>query len=235
MVMIDQLLQYIGQLVLYGGGAVAIAYAAFRTLTVKWLDNRFAERLASYKHAQAKEIEELRFQINSLFDRLTKLHQKEFEVLPEAWARLYDAYWKAASFLACVRSYPDLDKMTEAHRNEFIQSCKLLEWQKAEVREAANKGDCYQKFITWHEFADAQEAAIESHTYVQTNGIFLTQEMRDQFNRVDDLIWKALKARESILKNGYRSSWDDKVTAFEEEAKPLIKELEEKVRRRLHE
>jgi hypothetical protein len=60
----------------------------FKVLGEKWLNAKFEERLAQYKHAQQKEIEQLRFRINSLMDRTTKLHQHEFDVLPEAWSRL---------------------------------------------------------------------------------------------------------------------------------------------------
>src|SRR5208283_3519181 len=231
--MIDQLFQYIGQIIIYGGGAVGVAYAVFRTLSVKWLDSKFAESLAAYKHAQAKEIEEVRFRINSLFDRLTKLHQNELEVLPEAWARLYDAYWKAELYLALMQSYPDLDRMSEAHRNEFIESCELHEWQKEEVRQASDKNECYRNHIRWHELAGAQDASIECHTYLRTNGIFLKQEMQEHFSRIDDLVWKALMDQKSILKYGPGPVPPDKVTRFEE-AKPLMTELEVNVRNKLH-
>ena len=52
----------------------------------QWLDSKFAERLEAYKHQQQRELEQLRFQINALFDRVTKLHQREFQVLPDAYA-----------------------------------------------------------------------------------------------------------------------------------------------------
>ena len=159
------------------------------------MDNKFAERLATFKHAQAKEIEEVRFRINSLFDRLTKLHQKEFEVLPEAWSRLCDAYWKLASLLAFFQSYPDLNAMSAAHLNEFLQSCELAEWQKKELMQAKDKTERYITYISWHRLASAEKASIECHTYLETNGIFLKQEMKDQFSRIDDIIWKALKAQ----------------------------------------
>ena len=149
--MADQLLQYIGLLSLCGGGAVGLAYLVFRTFSIKWLENKFAERLATFKHAQAKEIEELRFKINSIFDRLTKLHQKEFEILPEAWAKLCNAHSKALFLLAPMVSRPDLNGMSEPHRLEYLQSCDLMEWQKEEIRQASDKNKCFREHIKWHE------------------------------------------------------------------------------------
>jgi hypothetical protein len=231
---VEQVLQYIVQLVVYAGGAVGLAYGAFHLFGVKWLESKFAERLATFKHAQAKEIEEVRFRISSIFDRLTKLHQKEFEVLPEAWARLYRAFWKASSLLAFVVSRPDLNRMNEAHRNEFLQSSELMEWQKEEVRKASDKNKCYEECIKWHELADTKDASIKCHEYLQTNGIFLEQEMKDSFSRLDDLIWKAIKERELILRHGPGSGRSEPMN-FKGEAEPLMKELEVNVRRRLHE
>lgn len=86
--MLEELLKAIGLLVVAAGGLTAIAYAIFKNLGEKWLDARFDERLAAYKHEQQKELEQVRFKITALLDRATKLHQREFEVLPEAWSLL---------------------------------------------------------------------------------------------------------------------------------------------------
>lgn len=71
-----------------GGLAATIAYGAFQFLAKKWLDERFTERLETFKHAQNQEMERLRYRINALFDRTTKLHQHEFDVLPEVWEKI---------------------------------------------------------------------------------------------------------------------------------------------------
>jgi hypothetical protein len=143
----DELLRQIGQIALSSLATGGVIFAALRAYAAKWLDNRFAERLAVFKHAQAKEIEEVRFRINSIFDRLTKLHQKEFEVLPEAWAGLLDAFSKAEDCLSSYQSYPDLDRMSEAQRNDIIESCALREWQKEEILQAVDKTRRYQEHI----------------------------------------------------------------------------------------
>jgi len=46
--------------------------------------------LLAYKHEQQKELEHLKFSINAQMDRATKLHQREFEALPEAWSNSTD-------------------------------------------------------------------------------------------------------------------------------------------------
>ena len=85
----------------YGGilsaAAATIAWFVFRTFSDKWLASRFNERLERLKHDQQQEIEQLRGRINALLDRTTKLNQREYEVVPEAWERLWQAQasWRA--------------------------------------------------------------------------------------------------------------------------------------------
>jgi hypothetical protein len=53
----------IGGLIMAGGGGAAIAFALFKVFGEKWLNAKFEERLAEYKHAQQKEIEQDGFTI----------------------------------------------------------------------------------------------------------------------------------------------------------------------------
>jgi len=92
--------------------------------------------LEAYKHQQQKELEELRFKISGLLDRTTKLHQREFEVLPEAWAKLVIAHAKVQGLVSAFQEHPDLDRMTPKQLEEFIQNSQLKQWQKDELRSA---------------------------------------------------------------------------------------------------
>src|SRR5258706_7575844 len=85
---LSNLLATIGAVVIGAGAVGAFAWWLFRLFSEKWLNSKFEERLAAYKHEQQKELEHLKFEINAQMDRATKLHQREFEALPEAWARL---------------------------------------------------------------------------------------------------------------------------------------------------
>jgi hypothetical protein len=94
---------------------VAAAYAVFQFLGKRWLEARFAERLEKFKHDQNQEIERLRYRINALMDRTTKLHQHEFEVLPEIWNKLGIAFSATSNFTSRMASYLILIKW--ARRN----------------------------------------------------------------------------------------------------------------------
>ena len=194
----DTILKAVGLIVLGGGGLAAIVYSFFRFLGAKWLETKFSERLEAYKHKQQKELEELRFRINSLFDRTTKLHQREFDVLPEAWGQLNDAYWFTRSFTSPLQTYPDLRRMTAAHLEDFLKDCPLTGWQKDELRASEDKTQYYQDAIFWHRLAECRKAARDCHVYLLKSGIFLPADLRRKFKDIEDLIWAAIQEHEMI-------------------------------------
>ena|SRR5215207_8611448 len=93
------ILATIGAALVGFGLSGAIAFALFKFRGERWVNAKFEERLAAYRPEQQKEIENFKFNINKLMDRATKLHQREFEVLPEIWSKLNDAF--GATQAAC--------------------------------------------------------------------------------------------------------------------------------------
>ena len=171
---------WISYIIVGGGGLSLIVYQIFKHLGAKWLDARFEERLQNLKHEQAQVIERMRFKISTLLDRATKLHQREFEVLPEAWAKANDAYWKASQVLAIMREVLDLDGMSGPQRENFIVKSRLMDWQKDEVRAADDKSKDYDEKIFWHDMSEAQSKAVESFRYLGVYGIFIEEKLRSK-------------------------------------------------------
>ena len=229
----DELLKIFGLWVVKGVSFAAIAFAFFQFLGKKWLDSRFAERLESFKHDQQKELETLRFKINSLFDRTTKLHQREFEVLPEAWGRLVDAFLQVQVFVSPLQTYSDLDRMKEAHLEEFIRECPLPEWQKQELRSEKEKTAYYRKKFFWHRLDKIENIARECSVYLRKNGIFLPPDISKKFSAIDDMIWGAIQEREINEKYPGASSKDSKATALRNDGERMLSELEKDVQGRL--
>lgn len=192
----SELLQAVGLLTAVGGGVVAIAYGVFKRFGEKWLDARFEERLAAYRHAQGKELEQLRFQINALLDRAVKLHQREFDVMPEAWARLNDSFWSVSAFVSPTQSYPNLDQMPPAQLAEYVAGCELNDWEKREILGAQDKTKYYIEHVFWHRLHTAKATAREAHVYISKNGIFLPPEIKGKFVKLDALLWDALDEHE---------------------------------------
>lgn len=108
---VGEMFTWLSHTALWLAGAVGIAFTAFRFLGSKWIETKFAARLEAYRHEQTKELEELRHKINAAFSRMTKIHEKEFEALPEAWYKLQDALGHISGLTSVVQCYPDLNRM----------------------------------------------------------------------------------------------------------------------------
>lgn len=230
---LDQVLKLIGGIVLAGGGLSLIVYQVFKHLAEKWLDARFEERLQALKHQHGKEIEELRFKISTMLDRAVKLHQREFEVLPEAWSKLNDAFWNARGLVSPMQSYPDIDRMLPQQQEEFISSCRLQDWQKAELHQTNKKNNVYQKHIFWHNLSDAQTKARDAYTYLIKNGIFINDDIRAKFTVIHDLVWNALTEHQLNEEHEIRPRQRVHIDPLLSDGEGLMKELERYVHQRL--
>ena len=87
----ENIYKFIVEVILAGGGGALVAYGIFTYFGRSWLDNKFSKGLENFKHQQNLQMEQYRFEINSLFNRISKIHEKEFEVLPELWFKLQNS------------------------------------------------------------------------------------------------------------------------------------------------
>ena len=63
--------------------AVGVLYGLFRLYIEKWMDKRFAKEIEMVKHENQKELEHTKNEIQSIFSRTVKIHEKEYDVLPK--------------------------------------------------------------------------------------------------------------------------------------------------------
>lgn len=192
----QEILSFIGKIVAYGGSAVVIAYGAFAFLGKKWIENKLAEKLEAFRHAQQKELEETRYKINALFSRVSKIHEKEFEVLPEAWGKMHDALTSLIRFTTVLKQYPDFSMVTAAQLEEFLKDSVLNDFQKDGLKRASDKLDYYRDCMFYHELTAVRKAFSEFHNYIQKNSIFLSQDLKEYFSKIDDLMWNAMIDKE---------------------------------------
>jgi hypothetical protein len=112
-----------------GGDAVLLAAAGW--LIQKLVSNRLTMEAEKFKiEIQAKadtEIERLRHLLSS---RISKIHEKEFEILPKAWFMLHDAHGAASYALAGFKGIPDFPHYTDAQFEEFLIESRLSHHQK---------------------------------------------------------------------------------------------------------
>jgi hypothetical protein len=211
---------------------VTAAYQLFKHLGTHWLDDKFQQRLETFKHLQNQEIERLRLEINSTFDRRVKLHQREFEVIPEMLALIVDAYVTASQFTSVFQSYPDLQYMELTEFEAFLQKSELEDWQKVKVKASSDRNDTYQNEIYRHQARLPQEAYHKYRMHFLKNGIFLPKNLKERFVALDDLIYEA--NQEKLINNqmkGHSPRSHVKSDALRKNGENVYATLEQEVER----
>lgn len=230
---VQHVLTALGAVIGVGGGIAAVSYALLRFFGEKWLGAKFEERLAAYKHTQQKELEELRFNINALMDRAIKLHQKEFEVLPEAWGRLVEAFGTMSAVTSVLQRYPDLDTIREPQLDEFLENSPLANWEKDELKATTGRTEYYKKAIRWHNFFKARRALMELNIFLLKNGIFIPEPMKSRFSEIERLISNAVIEYEFNEQHGLLPRRSDDRNKLNASGTQLMESLEKEVQNRL--
>ena len=215
-----------------GGSGAAVAYTLFKWLGQNWIEQRFKAQIERLKHEQNKEIESLRHRIQSLFSRISKIHEKEFEVLPKAWFLLHNAHGKAAFLMAALKYRPDFGQMSEPSFEDFVKHCRLKDYEREELRNASDRAAYYREAVFWVELDDVESSQTTFHNYLIENRIFMTAELREKFSAVDAVLSEALvehrTAHETRDFQSLRSSVEKVVQLSEK-----IAQVEEAVQKRL--
>ena len=209
------------------------AYAIFRFLGEKWIENKFAQRLEEVRHQQALELQRLKVKIDSMLSGRLRLQEKEFEILPETWRRLSLAYSQTASLASPVQTLPNIDKMSKAELEEFLVNTELLETQKEKVRNATQKARQFHDEIFWHHLGNAVNARQDFHNYILLNGIFLPPDMKEKFLKISlDIATTNDGLEQSHELEDFRERrklWSE----LESEINPIKRQIEEEIANRL--
>ena len=213
-----------------GGGAVALGL--FRWLGSSWLENRFSQRLETYRREQAEELERTKAQVNLLLDRVTKIHEKEFEVLPQAWQHLQLAIGHVGALVSPFYEQPNLDAYSAEELEQFLASSRFLETERKTLRNASPKAPVYRELDFWHRPRDAKAASPTLHNYPLMNRIFLSADLADLFAGCDRHLTNSL----SSLEIGHDANAPDlrqQATSEFYAKDPLVTQIEAAVQQRL--
>jgi hypothetical protein len=185
--MLDQLWAEIGKYILASGGIVAIFFLIFTWLGQRWIENQFNKQLEIYKATQARELEEYKAKIAVLFNHITKIHEKEFEVLPDAWCKLQTAIGAVGVPASVYREYPDLQYFSETDLEELISKHSFSSTNKQDLIMASpqERNKIYQDICFWEELNNATKATSDFHNYLVYNKIILSKDLFDAFSDVD--------------------------------------------------
>lgn len=228
------LFSLLGQVFAYSALSVAVAYGAFRWFAKSWLENKFKEKLAAAQHEYNKEIQRLKARVDAMGSGVIRLHQKEFEVLPEAWGLLDNAVGLVSWITHPMQSYPKLRGLNSEELEEFLAGTEFRDSHKKRIREAGDKDKIYQDLVFRYRAGKVQDAIRELQNYVARNVIFLKPELSKAFTEVSQILWSAMVAKEV----GHEAS-DWKLQGegwkkLEEQAKPLHDSIRDLIEKRLN-
>lgn len=133
-----------------------------------------------------------------------KLQEREFQVLPELWEKIHDAYSKTMWFISSLQSYPDLDKFSPKELEEFWENSWLRETQKEAIRASTTKLNVYQDFYFWHQYTISLNAIKELQLYADKNGIFFPESI---FENTENL-YKKLISLSTIKESDHKHETD---------------------------
>ena len=229
----EQLLQFLGEVVAYGGGAAVISYLLFQFLGKTWIENKFSQRLDQLKHQQALELQRLRIEIDSLLNGALKLQEREFQVLPEAWYKLDETHNLVAWLVSPLQEYPNLARMSQQQLEEFLTETEFTDSQKEELRSSSNKLKSYQEIVFWYRISKVRMALADLRNYVARHGIFFPPELKEKFSKIIEMLWSAIISQEVGHEVEDRKMQREGWKTIKEEAEPLYKSIESDIEARL--
>jgi len=224
------IIQFVIKILPSAGVGALVAFGIFRFLGSKWIENKFAKRLQDHKHKLEKEREELKFKINSLLNRVTKIHEKEFEVLPIAWEKLDNLLDSVRQFIRETHSMPDLNNKSSQELEEVLSKQDLNEEEKQNVRDHKDREG-------WHFHAKSEKvrkACWDFQDYITKNAIFLSSDLKSEFRKAEGLIRKAWAIRETAgISDGNRKEIQESCRLTQDKIPPMMTQIEELVQKRL--
>jgi hypothetical protein len=179
--------------------SAALVFALFKWSGQKWVERLLnrdleqfkreqLEKLEGFKGQQQKELERLRHLLST---RVSKIHEKEFEVLPKAWLMLNDLHGAVHRALdMTLKSYPDFGNFSAAQL-EAVASW-FSDHQKNELKEANDKGKYYMKALMGRYIDEAHDKHRLFLNYLIEHRIFMTDDLRTKLYGVQKALFSAL-------------------------------------------
>lgn len=214
--------------------SIPITLVILRFFGKRWIESIFETQLQKLRHDHAKEIETYKSEISILFNRISKIHQKEFEVIPIAWEKFIDAISYAERVLHQLRTHPDFNQMTSEELEEVLSGLDFPETAKTKIRQAGkDKNDVYYEISIRKDSHLAKKHCSEFHSYINKNKIFLSEPLKEEFVKASDMIWDCILEREIGIEGKDFKMMSSASDRFFKEVKHIMNNIESLVQARL--
>ena len=226
----QQIFITIGKVVVVGTASTGFALVLMKQFAKSWLDNKFAQKLEVAKSELARELEAAKSEISILSARRLKLHDKEYVVFPELWAKLNAVVNSLNQTVTCLKRTPDFVRIDNEQLSKWLAESSLTDDEKSYFNQEADKGKAYSRIMDWKDLLQAMKDADGFHLYFQENKIFLNPQIKDKLSEIDAAIREALISRQMDFE-GYtvgdgHSFFIDASETIAKQVKPLMAEIE---------
>ncbi|SMY09468.1 hypothetical protein [Flavimaricola marinus] len=174
-----------------GGGGAAVAFAVFRLLGASWIEEKFAQRLESFRHENAKELQQLNARIDGSLAATLRAQEKEFECLRECWAVAKSAEGHVLNFCSMIKSHPDLRWESEDRMREILAQLDLGQAQIEKIVRAEAPNDELADALFWKQRNEAFRAISEFRNFLLLNEIFINESVVGEFKSISENLYRA--------------------------------------------
>jgi len=215
-----EMLKFLGKILAYGGGAAGVAYLIFNFLGRKTIDTWFDKRLKKFE-----------YDLNSLFNRVSKIHEKEIEVLPIAWEKLHDLLNFIYEYLRYTNNIPNFDNISISDLEKYLLKQNFTEEEIEIVKQTEHKENWYLSIL----FDKAMKPCLDFQDYIDKNAIFLSSDIKKKFLRAEEIVREIGAIRHTEIEYRKPGTCEhEAVKKVRNELPPIINEIEDLVQKRLH-
>jgi hypothetical protein len=191
--------------------------------------------LERLRFEHARELERLRAEVDALLSGAIRLQEKEFKVLPEAWALLHSARQHIRSVVSPAQQYVDVDRMNDSELKEFLERTVFTDSQKNSILTASKKMDAYINLYTGYAINDAIRRFGKFNRYIDRNSIFLPPDIANMFEGASKLLWSAVIDKRVGHEIDDFKMQSDAWRNLERDFSPLYEQIMKAIKKRLHE
>lgn len=225
--------KYIGIVVAAGGGGAAVVFGVFQAWGKGWLDNHFNKRLEEFKHEQTKEIERIKAELNTTFDRAQRLHQWEFEALPEVWSAANEAYGYVVALASPFRQYADISRMTDQQLDEFLIDNEFRPADIEIIKSSARPQDKYNNLVEMRRIYETDKRFRKFNILFKSKRIFIEDKLCESFDTIVELMNAGILEAELNYRHATDRFTKDAYEKLTKDGKSLMLNIEADIKRRL--
>ncbi|MFA7263724.1 MAG: hypothetical protein WC068_11945 [Caulobacter sp.] len=227
---VDWLIGEIARLVGFLAVAGGVVFAVLKFGGEKLIEHQFNKSLEGVRAEQARSLEQLRFDISASLDRTAKLHQFEFEVLPEAWRRLHVA--GGSCHAATRRDIHQIfvESLSDKQLSSLLDDLGIEDIYSRHIRTLSNEERqvAFDKAEKNHRWNIAHRDHAEYYNYLLSHGIFIQKDLLKKLKAIGKLTADAVGEYGNMLndptftgegssnaRDAFRANWSSMIGDLE--------------------